>query len=158
MKVKEICTTIVTTVEPQASVIRAAELMRDTHVGCLVVTEVNEFGDDRPIGVVTDRDITLCLADNGEWFERMKVRDLMASPPVTIGRDESAASALSVMQKNGVRRLPVVSDEGILCGILSMEDLLSNLIGILSGGARLGQAERREEIKREIERVFRSAL
>jgi len=104
----------------------AAELMRVHHVGAIVVTD-----GDRPVGIVTDRDIALRLVANNR-DPGVPVREIM-SPNLALLRDsDSIDQAVTVMRRHGVRRLPIVDEDGALVGLVALDDLLVLLTGELS--------------------------
>lgn len=104
---------------PDAPCIEAARLMRETGVGCVVVVE-----DGRPLGVVTDRDLVLRVIALGRDPAKEPLRDIMAGEPVFLGSERGVEEVLQTMSEQGVRRMPVVDEEGLLEGIVTMDDLL----------------------------------
>ena len=79
MRIKEICSRVVVVAEPHTDLREAARLMRDHHVGALVVVEKRE-GGARPVGIVTDRDIVVeVVAATGVTPESLTVRDVISS-------------------------------------------------------------------------------
>lgn len=132
MNVGRLCKRQVVTVTPQQELVPAAELMREKHIGFLVVVE--EYG--RPIGVLTDRDIVISVVAKRADPGLLTVADVMTRDPTTVDEGESVVSALSTMRRIGVRRLPVVGSKGLLTGILSLDDvldLLANELAEVSG-------------------------
>jgi CBS domain-containing protein len=109
------------TVDPQESLTKAARLMEQENVGAVVVVE-----RDRPVGILTDRDLALaiCLHDA---LPRDVVQTRMTCPVDTIRDDAGVYNATQKMMELAVRRLPVVDDLGRLVGIVSLDDLLSLL-------------------------------
>jgi CBS domain-containing protein len=132
MKIREICSRVVVVVEPHTDLREAARLMRDHHVGALVVIDKKE-GVTRPVGIVTDRDIVVAVvaADHVEP-ESLAVRDLMAGELALAREDDGVFEAVDRMQDSGARRLPVVDDDGRLIGILSLDDVLRMLASELT--------------------------
>jgi CBS domain-containing protein len=132
MNVGRLCERQVVTVTPQQELVPAAELMREKHIGFLVVVE--EYG--RPIGVLTDRDIVISVVAKRADPSLLTVADVMTRDPTTADEEESVVSALRTMRRIGVRRLPVVGSNGLLTGILSLDDvldLLANELAEVSG-------------------------
>lgn len=146
MNVGRLCKRQVVTVTPQQELILAAELMRERHIGYLVVVE--EYG--RPIGVLTDRDIVICVVAKRADPSLLTVADVMTPDPTTADEGESVANALRTMRRMGVRRLPVVGAKGLLTGILALDDVLDVLANEL---AEVSGAIRNEQ---HIEGVLRS--
>lgn len=131
MKVRDFCSRTVAVVEPGASLREAALLMRDAHVGALVVTE-RKGGVTRPVGVITDRDIVVAVvAVPGARPEGIRVGDVMAAQPHVAREDLGLAETVKAMSEGGVRRLPVVSAAGALFGIVTLDDVLRVLAGEL---------------------------
>jgi CBS domain-containing protein len=101
----------------QASVVEAAKLMREQHIGSLPITE-----DERLVGVITDRDITTRVVADASDLEVASVRDAYSRDLVSIEPDEDLEDALQLMALHQVRRLPVV-EHGRLVGIVSQADI-----------------------------------
>jgi CBS domain-containing protein len=145
MKVRDFCSRTVAVIEPGASLREAALLMRDAHVGALVVTE-RKGGVTRPVGVVTDRDIVVAvIAVPGARPEGIRVGDVMAAQPRLARDDEGLAEAVKAMSQSGVRRLPVVTADGALFGIVTLDDVLRVLAGELGALAVALSREREQE-------------
>jgi CBS domain-containing protein len=101
---------------------KAAVIMRDQHVGCLIITR-----DGRPAGIVTDRDLVLRVLAEGVDPSTVKLGQFVTFDPITISVKESVATAAERMRKHGVRRLPIVDDRGVAVGIITADDLLMML-------------------------------
>ncbi len=139
MKIKEICSRVVVVAEPETDLRAAARLMRDHHVGALVVIE-KLAGATRPIGIVTDRDIVVAaVADAGVRPESLTLRDMMSGELTLAQESDGVFEAVDKMQDSGARRLPVVDAEGRLIGILSLDDVLRMLAGELTALALASQ-------------------
>jgi len=107
------------TADPQESLAKAARLMEQENVGAVVIVE-----RDRPVGILTDRDVALAICLHGaKPFDAIQTR--MTCPVDTIREDEGVYNATQKMMELAVRRLPVVDDDGRLVGIISLDDLLS---------------------------------
>jgi CBS domain-containing protein len=143
MKVGELCVRNPVTVHRSDELIRAAQLMREKHIGYLVVVDP-ELADEslRPVGVVTDRDIVIAVVAREADPRALRVGDLMTQNPVTIGVAEPVERALREMRRIGVRRLPVVGQRGELIGVLSLDDVLEVLAGELENLAGSVRNER----------------
>jgi CBS domain-containing protein len=122
----ELCTRDVVFGSPTLSVREAALLMRQRHVGTVVVCEDRPAGR-YPVGMVTDRDIVLAVVAVGVDAERLTVRDIMSADVTTVDEHEPVFDALQRMRESGVRRAPVINTRGALVGILSVDDLLGFL-------------------------------
>lgn len=131
------------TVRESDEVAVAARVMRDRHVGYLVVAEPDFSGSTvRPIGVLTDRDIVIGVVAQDVNPRSMLVRDIMTRNPVVLNAAEQISTALQEMRRIGVRRMPVVGKLGELLGVLSIDNVLDALsadLGNLAGAIRKEQ-------------------
>lgn len=150
MKVRDFCSAQVVTVEPQASLREAALLMRNRHVGALVVVE-RKGGVERPVGLLTDRDIVVAvIAVPGARPEGIRAVDAMSQPLVAVREDDNVFEAVEIMQQKAVRRLPVVGADGALRGIVTADDVLRVLsaeLGNLAETLRWGRKRELEQRK-----------
>lgn len=110
------------TAGPKDSLAKAAQLMEEQKVGAVVVVE-----QDRPVGIITDRDLALAFGLHGAKPSD-PIQDRMMSPVETIRADEGIYNATQKMMELAVRRLPVVNQVGALVGMITIDDL----IGLLS--------------------------
>jgi CBS domain-containing protein len=118
--VSDVMTPGATTVEPGASLVEAARLMRDQDLGGVLVAE-----GDRLLGVVTDRDIALRVVADGGDPRIIDAGSVCTPDPVCVVPGEEAAAAIALMRRHAVRRLPVVQD-GEPVGMVSLGDLAQN--------------------------------
>ncbi|MDA8217293.1 MAG: CBS domain-containing protein [Dehalococcoidales bacterium] len=121
MNVKEIMTKECYTVNPDTSLLQAAQLMRRHNVGALPVMQ-----DGRLLGIITDRDIAIEAVAAGCDPRRGLVRDFMTAEPVTISPETSLEEAAHVMAQEQVRRLPITRN-GQFLGLVSLGDLAVTL-------------------------------
>jgi len=145
MTVGEFCNRQVVIARPDEHVSVAAQRMRDCHVGTLVV--VDEHDNRRiPVGLVTDRDLVVrVLSDGARDFEALILGNVMTTEPVTAREEENLWDAIKKMRSFGVRRLPVVNDQGGLEGILSFDDLIDLVAEELSDLRTLVSREQTRE-------------
>ena len=130
MPIGELCSRKVTVVHRDDNVMTAARLMREQHVGDVVVVE--EQGDShRPVGILTDRDIVLELVAKGIDLNEVTVGDAMSFDLFTLPRDMDLLEAVAEMRSRAVRRVPIVDEQGQLAGILSLDDLLGILAELI---------------------------
>ncbi|HUN25749.1 MAG TPA: CBS domain-containing protein [Steroidobacteraceae bacterium] len=150
MNVGNLCERHITTIGPRDDLTVAARLMREKHIGYLVVVEP-EPGTNalRPIGVLTDRDIVVSVVAKNADPKALLATDVMSMQPITIGDADPVDKALQTLRRTGVRRLPVVGSRGELVGVLSLDDLLDYVSGEIQN---LSAAVRNE---RQIEGVLR---
>ena len=140
MNIGSICTRTVVTVDRAAPLPEAARLMREHHVGALVVTQQVAEGT-AVIGVVTDRDLSVEVLARGIDAGTVQVGQVLSSPVLAVAETSPLDEAVLLMQQHGVRRLLVTGAQGQLSGIVSLDDLLVALatqIGVLSQVVRAG--------------------
>lgn len=126
----EICNRIVTVATRKMTVVQAAQRMREQHVGCLVV--VDEAGAGRiVVGILTDRDIVTSVVAKAVDANRLTVEDVMTAEVVMALEQDSLADLLAMMRRKGIRRIPVATPEGVLRGLVTMDDVLEILAGQL---------------------------
>jgi len=147
VKAGELCNRNVITAEPDMSIQQAAGLMRDHHVGCLVVVRENE-GRVEPAGIVTDRDIVVELIAKGISIDEVTVGDIMSFALLKVGEDDSIFECAQRMRSRGVRRVPVITNNAALAGILALDDILSLLGEELSLLCKLTEREAEQEAKK----------
>jgi len=104
---------------PDATCQEAASLMRDENVGAVVVAENGE-----PLGVVTDRDLVIRVIAAGEPADELCLRDVMSGEPIFLGDVRELDQVLATMREEGIRRIPIVNEEGQLEGLVAMDDML----------------------------------
>ncbi|MGD8325212.1 MAG: CBS domain-containing protein [Gammaproteobacteria bacterium] len=147
MTVEAVFNPNVATIDSQASVQEAAELMRHEHVGDLIVTELrNEL--TVPIGVITDRDIVIEIVARKAEPSQIRVGDTVWRELLALREDAGIAYALRAMHRAGVRRAPVVKATGALSGVLAIDDVLEHLADLLGEVAGTIRAQQAAEAKR----------
>ncbi|MFZ2124582.1 MAG: CBS domain-containing protein [Rhodoferax sp.] len=152
IKLKEFATTLVAVVEPDTPARVVAQLMRRHHIGALVVVEAVD--KNKPIGIVTDRDLVLELMSEGLDPEVFTAGDIMSVDLVTANPDMDAMDAMQLMRKYRLRRLVITDTSGHLAGIMTIEDVLGLLTRELADLAvDLGSARDRETRARVVETV-----
>ncbi|MCW8400338.1 CBS domain-containing protein [Legionella sp. PATHC038] len=126
MRVGEYCNRDVVVINSNESVKNAAELMRTHHVGDLVLVE--EHNNQKiPIGIVTDRDLVIEVMAVGVQPESLLVRDILTEPFSCVFENDSLFDALEIMHSKRIRRLPVISENKTLIGIITLDDLIEIL-------------------------------
>jgi CBS domain-containing protein len=115
--IRDVMTTDLVTVGPDATAAEAARAMRDRSIGPVLVVD-----GDTIRGILTDRDITVEAVAAGKDPETTKVIDLCTANVQTVTPETSVEDAVQLMQDNSIRRLPVVED-GKAVGIVSLGDL-----------------------------------
>jgi CBS domain-containing protein len=144
MNVGEICTREVVHCTRDTSVTEIAKLMRNHHVGDLIVTEPRD-GKVVPVGIVTDRDLVVEVLAEGVDPQALTAVDLMGGELVTAVEDEIVYRAILRMRSHGIRRLPIVDANDFLLGVLTVDDITEFLAGELSDVARILPRQMRRE-------------
>ena len=144
MTIGKVCNREVVFIHKQASIPEAARLMREYHVGDLVVIK-EKTGKRVPVGIVTDRDIVLEVIAEGVGMDDVNVGDIMSNNLVTARENDGLLETIKVMRAKGIRRLPVVNDDNELVGILSVDDLIDLLSEQIVDLARLIAREQGRE-------------
>ena len=102
---------------PSASVVEAAQLMREEHIGALPITD-----DEQLLGMITDRDITTRVVAEAADPKATSVGDVCSRDVISVEADKDHEEALELMARHQVRRLPVV-ENGMLVGIVAQADI-----------------------------------
>lgn len=105
--------------ELDESAAAAARRMRDFRVGCVVVVR-----NARPVGILTDRDLAIRVVAAGLDPEKTLVSEIVTYDATTVSRDAGIETAVHIMGERGVRRLPIVTDDGKVTGVISADDLV----------------------------------
>lgn len=133
--VKDIMTSPVITIDEDAPVNKAAQLMDKNKVGCIIVTSKK----GKPLGIITERDlVTRVLAKNARP-SKLTVKEVMTSPLIAIDPDETLSEAARRMSRLSIRRLGVMYKENLV-GLISSKDILAitpELIEIIQEKARI---------------------
>lgn len=147
----QICQRDVVTAAESDDLVAAAQRMRESHVGYLIVAEPDVSTHSlRPVGVLTDRDIVVAVIAKDIDPHALAVGDVMTREPVVVREEASVTEALKEMRRIGVRRMPVVGARGELRGVVSIDDVLETLaeeLGNIAGSIRHEQ---------RVEGVFRA--
>jgi CBS domain-containing protein len=145
MPIIDICNRNVITVEQDASVTEAAKLMRQHHVGDVVVVEKHK-DKQIPIGIVTDRDVVVEVIAPEIAPNVITVGDIMVKTLAVIQEDAGMFDAIQLMTSKGVRRLPVVNKKNELVGIVTLDDLFVLVAKELGSFSRLLSREQKKEV------------
>ncbi len=136
MKVKDAMHRHAFSVHPNASISAISETMRIHDVGAIPIVE-----DDRLAGIITDRDIVIRAFFNGRNPSELKARDIMTKRVISCRDNENLQNAVQMMEKNKIRRLPVVDENDLLIGMLSLGDVAHVASSQLIAGALMSVAE-----------------
>lgn len=118
VSIEDLARTEVVTAERDDTIAAIVEDMAENNVGSVVVVE-----EGRPVGIVTDREIALALRETPDVVEQT-VEQVMAEDLTTASIDSDAFEVLDHMSDAGVRRIPIVDDDGELQGIVTLDDVL----------------------------------
>jgi len=149
MNIGRICQRDVVTIRPDEDLTAAARLMREKHVGYLVVTEPgSQEGREHVVGVITDRDVVVAVVAREVDPRDLKVSDVMTRDPLVANVGDPTDVTLRRMRSHGVRRVPVVDTAGWLAGVLSLDDVLDAIAEQLSHIA--GSIRNEQQIERKV--------
>jgi signal-transduction protein with cAMP-binding, CBS, and nucleotidyltransferase domain len=149
MSTGEFCTREVVVAEKKMSILEVAQLMREYHVGNVVVVELREK-QKIPVGIITDRDIVVEIIAEGVDIDAVTAGDVMSYDLLAVRETDGIWEALLLMCNRGVRRVPVVNDEGGLEGILAIDDmieLLAEELTLLARITRSGEVRERKKLE-----------
>ena len=148
MQIADVCNRTVACISARDTVADAARLMRERHVGSLVV--VDGDAGRRPVGMFTDRDIAVGVVALDLDPQTTLVGTAMRPSLTAVTAFEPLEHAVARMRDNGVRRLPVVDGAGKLVGVIAADDVIDHLAGemsdlaiMISRGMQREAAERR---------------
>jgi len=122
----EICTRSVTFALRGTPLNGAARLMRENHVGCLVIVD-DSAGQRIVVGMLTDRDIVTAVVAPELDPGGLTAGEVMSTDLVTVREDDSLIDLMRTMRRKGVRRVPVVGSQGELVGLVTLDDVLAIL-------------------------------
>jgi len=145
MRVGEYCKHGVVTIDPSADCVAIAQLMRDEHVGFLVVVQEGD-PKRKPLGVVTDRDLVLQVCARDVDMHGVTAADVMSRDPLIARENDDLSDLMQAMRIDGFRRVPVVNENGALIGIIAIDDAIDVIAGLLcdvSGSIRNEQRQER---------------
>ncbi len=144
MSIGELCNRDVVIVGAKDTVLEAAQLMRQHHVGDVLVVE-DRGGIRVPVGIITDRDLVLEVMAPQLDPASITVSDIMLTELAMVKEDAGLFEAIEYMHSKAVRRLPVVDDKGGLLGILTLDDLIELLADEMAALSKLVKYEQKKE-------------
>ncbi|MDQ3185687.1 MAG: CBS domain-containing protein [Pseudomonadota bacterium] len=146
MPVGEICNRDVIILQRDATILDAAKLMRQHHVGDVLVVEERDSARV-PVGIVTDRDLVVEIMATELDQTVMTVGDIMVQELVTVKESAGIFETLQYMRSKAVRRVPIVDENGVLAGVLALDDLLELLSEEMLAIAKLVRYQRQKETR-----------
>ncbi len=150
MKIFDLCKTQVVAISADANLQQAAILMNAKSVGCLIVVDAKNI----PIGLVTDRDMTLKGLSTTMSPDCMNVRSVMTESLITITDDSELFECIDLMKRTQVRRVIVVSAQTRkLQGIISVDDIFKCLAQYWVSLSEIYQIERKDQYNHEFTKM-----
>ena len=144
MKVKEIMSRDPAVCTPDTPLPEAARLMVEHDCGCIPVVETRD--NRKPVGVVTDRDITCRVVAAGENAQEKTVDECMTTPCVTVTSETEVEDCCRTLEQNQIRRAVVVDDSGGCCGVVAQADI-----------AKHGSSEQTHQVVQEVSQESKAA-
>jgi CBS domain-containing protein len=145
----EACNRDVIVMTRRESVAQAARLMRQHHVGSIVVADKPD-GERVPLGVLTDRDIAVEIVARDVDPQAVTVGDAMSLELLALNETDGLFDGLRRMREKGIRRAPVVNEHGGLVGIITLDDILElvaeqlfDIVSLVNRGQRRERRARR---------------
>ena len=121
----------VKTIRPNVSIAEALRRLRAEGIGSLVVSE----NGTNLAGILSDRDILNAIADHGIDILGESVRGVMTEKVFTCSRDDRVSAIMALMTKRRIRHVPVVEEDGRLCGMISIGDVVKQRLDEIEGEA-----------------------
>lgn len=147
MLVKDVMSSPVVTVDGEGTANEVAGLMDKSDVGCIIVTDKQ----NKPLGIITERDLVVRVLSKNIKPDTLKAKEVMTSPLIMIGPEETIASSARRMSRLNVRRLGVMY-KGQLVGLLSSKDILAvmpELLETIQEQALIEGENRAEEARKK---------
>jgi CBS domain-containing protein len=127
MRVRDIVDTVFVTLDENTLVAEAAKALYAQERCTIVVTHLNAGTGQRiPVGIITERDIIFRVVAQNQGPFKLKLKDIMSAPIITIDVDRSVEEAMAILNKYQINRLPVVHDSSII-GIVTTGRIVSNV-------------------------------
>ena len=134
ISVSSFMTRDVKTEKEDQNVLTAYRIMNENNIGCVIIVKK----DDKPIGIITERDVVRLLGSLNPSLLQIPLRDIMSKPVITISINSSLRDAIQTMQQNNIRRLVItdgermvgiIRDKDIFRAIMNNQDLIPSLLG-----------------------------
>lgn len=124
MKINQIMTKTPACCLPETSLRDVAHLMLENDCGAIPV--VDNFETNKPIGIITDRDITVNALAQGKNALEMSAAEIMTYPAISLSSEGTLGECCKAMETNKIRRMIVVDESGGCCGIVAQADIARN--------------------------------
>jgi CBS domain-containing protein len=118
ISVSSFMTRDVKTEKEDQNVLTAYRIMNENNIGCVIIVKK----DDKPIGIITERDVVRLLGSLNPSLLQIPLRDIMSKPVITISINSSLRDAIQTMQQKNIRRLVIVDKEKMV-GIITDKDV-----------------------------------
>ena len=146
MRVGEYCNREVVVIEEEKSVTEAAVIMREYHVGDVIICKA-KYGKQIPVGIITDRDIALEIVAKGTDPDGIRVGEAMSFDLTAVNEHDDLMQVIEVMRDKGIRRVPVIDADEALVGILTVDDIVDLISEVLVDLAHLVDRQKRRETR-----------
>lgn len=130
LKLEQFSSKDVVCIGEDESLEEAARLMREHHIGNVVVVEERN-GKSKPVGVITDRDLAIETLGQGVRADDLSVGDIMSRSAATAKESDDVFTMIKTMKENGVMRLPLVDEDGSVTGIVTARKIADALVRAL---------------------------
>lgn len=144
MKIGECCNREVVVAEKEMEILDTAMLMKKHHVGDLVIVDRRD-GVTQPVGILTDRDLVVEVMAQEVPPSEVTAADVMSLELTTAREDDGVWETLEKMRDLGVRRMPVIEQDGSLVGLITLDDLLELFTEAMDNMTHLIKSEVRKE-------------
>lgn len=132
MSIGYVCNRDVVILDRKTPITEAVHVMREHHVGNVVVVEEGAKGRI-PVGILTDRDVLLSVVARQIEVDALVADDVMSTDLLCAREEEEVLDVIACMRERGVRRVPVVDAEGNLVGIVTLDDLIGIVAQEMAG-------------------------
>jgi len=138
ISVSNFMTRDVKTEKEDQNVITACRIMQENNIGCVVIVSKNAANSEKPMGIITERDVVRLLGSLNPSLLQTPLRDIMSKPLITISINSSITDAIQTMQQKNIRRLVIVdkermvgiiTDKDLFRAIMNNQDLIPSLLG-----------------------------
>jgi CBS domain-containing protein len=104
------------------------QIMQENHIGSVVIVK-REMDGNKPLGIITERDIIRKIGSVELFTTQTPIRELMSNNVISIKPHNTISDATRIMHGNNIRRLPVIDDDGKMVGIITDKDVLKAIAG-----------------------------
>jgi CBS domain-containing protein len=117
----------VKTEKEDQNVIAACRVMHENNIGCVVIVSKSDSNLEKPIGIITERDVVRLLGSLNPALLQTPLHNIMSKPLITISSDSSSKDAIQIMHQKGIRRLVIVDKETMI-GIITDKDIFRTIM------------------------------